>query len=219
MTNKSDLTGEAGLLFFGRMSASISHELKNALAIIKENAGLLSDYIHMMGKGMSVAPDRFEKIAGRIEAQTRRADAIIKNLNQFAHSMDIPAKSVDLNDILELLVALHRRPAAMRQVELAPRAAGTAVMVTTNPFLLLNLLGLVLAHALHAVPAGGIMTLAVDVVESEAGFRFQDLRNFADLPAAHFPGEHENALLTALNAKAIIEPKACQIVVRMPMQP
>jgi signal transduction histidine kinase len=219
MTDKSDLTGEAGLQFFGRMSASISHELKNALAIIKENAGLLSDYIHMMGKGMSVEPDRFDKIAGRIEAQTRRADAIIRNLNQFAHSVDIPSKSLDLNDILELLVALHRRPAAMRQVELAPRVAEAAVMVTANPFLLLNLLGLMLAHALHAVPAGGIMTLAVDVVESEAEFRFQDLRNFADLPAAHFPGEHENALLTALNAKAIIEPKACQIVVRMPMQP
>jgi C4-dicarboxylate-specific signal transduction histidine kinase len=219
MTDKRDLTGEAGLQFFGRMSASISHELKNALAIIKENAGLLSDYIHMMGKGTPVAPDRFDKIAGRIETQTRRADAIIKNLNQFAHSVDIPAKSVDLNDIQELLVALHRRPAAMRQVELASRAAEAAVMVTTNPFLLLNLLGLVLTHALHAVPAGGIMTLAVDLAQSEAEFHFEGLQNLADLPEVHFPEEHENALLTALSAKAIIEPKACRIVVRVPLQP
>jgi signal transduction histidine kinase len=219
MTERPDLIGEAGLQFFGRMSASISHELKNALAIIKENAGLLSDYIHMMGKGMPVGPERFEKIAGRIESQTLRADAIIKNLNQFAHSVDVPAKSVDLNEILELLVALHRRPAAMRQVELGPRPAQSPVVVTTHPFMLLNLLGLILTHSLQAVPGGGTMTICLGLAPSGAEMAFGDLENLADLAPDQFPGEHENVLLTALNAKAIIEPEACRIVVRLPLQP
>jgi signal transduction histidine kinase len=219
MTDKPDMIGQAGLQFFGCMSASISHELKNALAIIKENAGLLSDYIHMMGKGMSVEPERFDKIAGRIEAQTHRADAIIKNLNQFAHSVDIPVKSVDLNEILDLLVALHRRPAAMRQVELEPRPTVSPVTVTTNPFVLLNLLGLVLAFSLQTLPGGGVMTLSTGPAQSEAEVGFGDLQNLADVPADQFPGEHINALLTALGATAIIEPEACRIVVRLPMQP
>ncbi|MEJ2660389.1 MAG: histidine kinase dimerization/phospho-acceptor domain-containing protein [Desulfobacteraceae bacterium] len=219
MTDKPDMIGQAGLQFFGCMSASISHELKNALAIIKENAGLLSDYIHMMGKGMSVEPERFDKIAGRIEAQTHRADAIIKNLNQFAHSVDTPVKSVDLNEILDLLVALHRRPAAMRQVELEPRPAVSPVTVTTNPFVLLNLLGLVLAFSLQTLPGGGVMTLSTGPAQSEAEVGFGDLQNLADVPADQFPGEHINALLTALGATAIIEPEACRIVVRLPMQP
>ena len=34
---------DGGLFFFGKMSASISHELKNVLAIINENAGLAED--------------------------------------------------------------------------------------------------------------------------------------------------------------------------------
>jgi C4-dicarboxylate-specific signal transduction histidine kinase len=219
MTNKPDLIGEAGLQFFGRMSASISHELKNALAIINENAGLLGDYIHMMGKGMSVEPERFKKIAGRIEAQTRRADAIIKNLNQFAHSVDIPAKSVDLNEIIDLSVALHRRPADMRQVELDPRPSESAVAVTTNPFLLLNLLGLMMAQSFQAVPGGGAMTISVGLTQSEAEIGFGGLERLADVPADQFPGEQANALLTALGAKAIIESEACRIVVRLPMQP
>ncbi len=218
MTNKPDLIGEAGLQFFGRMSASISHELKNALAIINENAGLLGDYIHMMGKGMSVEPARFEKIAGRIEAQTRRADAIIKNLNQFAHSVDVPAKSVDLNEIMGLLVALHRRPADMRQVELDPRPSESAVAVTINPFLLLNLLGLMLAQSLQAVPGGGAMTISVGLAQSEAEIGFGGLEKLVNVPADQFPGEQANALLTALGAKAIIESEACRIVVRLPMQ-
>jgi C4-dicarboxylate-specific signal transduction histidine kinase len=219
MTDRPDIIGQAGLQFFGRMSASISHELKNALAIIKENSGLLTDYIHMAGKGMAVETERFEKIARRIDAQTLRADAIIKNLNQFAHSVDVPSKPLDLNEILGLLVALHNRPAAMRQVALESRPAESAVVVTTNPFLLLNILGLVLSHAIHAVPAGGTMPIAVDLAPSEAEIRFEDLRNLEDLPTTDFPGEHENALLTALNAKAIIEPKACRIVVCLPLRP
>jgi C4-dicarboxylate-specific signal transduction histidine kinase len=218
MTNKRDPIGEAGLLFFGRMSASISHELKNALAIIKENAGLLSDYILMTGKGMSVEPERFDIIARRIDTQTRRADAIIKNLNQFAHSVDTPTKSVDLNEILDLLVALHRRPAAMQQVELEPRPAESAVVVRTTPFLLLNVLGLMLAHALKTVPAGATMTIAVGLAQSEADLGFGGLQNLADFTADQFPGEHENALLTALDAKAIIESDACRIMVRLPMR-
>jgi signal transduction histidine kinase len=173
----------------------------------------------MMGKGMSVEPERFDKIAGRIEAQTHRADAIIKNLNQFAHSVDIPVKSVDLNEILDLLVALHRRPAAMRQVELEPRPAVSPVTVTTNPFVLLNLLGLVLAFSLQTLPGGGVMTLSTGPAQSEAEVGFGDLQNLADVPADQFPGEHINALLTALGATAIIEPEACRIVVRLPMQP
>ena len=140
MKTGPDLIGEAGLLFFGRMSASISHELKNALAIIKENSGLLTDYVGMMARGMPVEPQRFQTVAARIEAQTVRADAIIKNLNQFAHTVDSPGKPVDLNDTLALLVVLHNRPAAMRQVSLAPCFAQAPVVITAASFLLLNAL-------------------------------------------------------------------------------
>ena len=39
--NNEDLT------FFGKVNASISHELKNILAIISETAGLLGDLVHL----------------------------------------------------------------------------------------------------------------------------------------------------------------------------
>ena len=43
MSANRDSASELGLDFFGNMTASISHELKNALAIVNENAGLLGD--------------------------------------------------------------------------------------------------------------------------------------------------------------------------------
>ncbi len=218
MKNRPDLIGEAGLQFFGRMSASISHELKNALAIIKENSGLLSDYINMMGKGMPVAPERFQTIAQRIDNQTRRADGIIKDLNQFAHTVDSPSKPVDLNQTLDILVALHRRPAAMLQVGLEPRPADSPAVVTTAPFLLLNALGLILAQAMKTAPAGEALTITVNISPSEAGISFGRLKTLSELPADQFPTEQLNALLTALGAKAIIEAGDCRIIVRLPLQ-
>ena len=87
------------------------------------------------------------------------------------------------------------------------------------PFLLLNVLGLVLALALKTIPAGAMLTIAIAPSGPEADIAFAGLQNLKNLPPDDFPGEHVNALLTALNAKAIIEEKADRIVVRLPVQP
>ena len=63
MQLKDEPICEQGLRFFSATTASLSHELKNALAIIKENAGLLTDYMAMFEKGSPVAPDRLITVA------------------------------------------------------------------------------------------------------------------------------------------------------------
>jgi C4-dicarboxylate-specific signal transduction histidine kinase len=209
--------GQAGLQFFGRMSASISHELKNVLAIIKENAGLLNDYIGAAAKGAPLDPQRLSSVGRRIETQTVRADAIIKTMNQFAHTVDSARQSVDLNHTLTLLVSLHLRTAAMRQVNLAPRSADAPVMITSAPFLLLNLLGLALSTALQAVPAGGALSIRVEKTSSGGLFDFGGLTAFSNLSDLVFPGPQESALLTALGAQARMEPSEERICVALPV--
>jgi signal transduction histidine kinase len=212
----SDLIGNAGLKFFSRMNASISHELKNTLAIIKENSGLLDDYIGMMAKGVHVEPQRFQTVARRIETQTVRADAIIKNLNQLAHLIDVPSKPVDLNEISTLLVLLHNRPAAMRQVTLAPCLAASPVMITTAPFILLNALGLALDFAFNAVVPGQSMSVIVGNVETELSICFGELTSLCDMGAIDYPAAHDKALLTALGAEARVEKEMGRIMIVLP---
>jgi len=60
VTSRMDINGENALKFFGKMTASISHELKNVLAIINENAGLLEDLCAMAEKGRPVDPVRIK---------------------------------------------------------------------------------------------------------------------------------------------------------------
>jgi hypothetical protein len=44
------------------MTASISHEIKNVMAIINESAGLLEDYSLMAEKGMPIDPDNASRL-------------------------------------------------------------------------------------------------------------------------------------------------------------
>ncbi|MBI5895626.1 MAG: sensor histidine kinase [Desulfobacterales bacterium] len=195
-----NLVGQSGLTYFGRTTASISHELKNALAIIKENAGLLGDYLLMADKGVSIDPARFKTVATRIEDQVARADGIIKNLNRFAHSVDDPVKVLDLNELAGLLGVLSQREAAMRQVTLHVCPESATTTVTTAPYLLLTLLGRCLSVCLQYMGAG--KALAVRVTKEGAGGRisFESLDAAALATAGTFPGENESALLSAVGA-------------------
>ncbi len=148
MNGTIGILGETGLKFFGAMTASASHELKNVLAIINENAGLMSDLTEMMIKSGAVDLDRIHSLAGRFGSQVSRADRIIRNLNQFAHSMDHPANEVDLCEQLQVAVDLTHRFAAMKGVGLELDLPETPVCLKTNSFFLHHLLWLCLEYAM-----------------------------------------------------------------------
>ena len=144
MSASRESIGECGLHCFGSVSASISHELKNALAIINENAGLLEDLSFMAGKGLPLDPVRLKGLAANIGKQIQRADGIIRNMNRFAHSADEPIKCIDLGETLALTVALSSRLAAMKSVTLNFEPPPQPICVTSRLFYLENLFWLCL---------------------------------------------------------------------------
>jgi signal transduction histidine kinase len=109
MNSQYSSIGETGLRFFGKVSASISHEIKNVLAIINENAGLLEDLSFAAKRGAAIDPDRLDRACRQFSKQIHRADTIIKNMNQFAHSVDVFAAPVDLFEATELVSNLAGR--------------------------------------------------------------------------------------------------------------
>ncbi|MDA8138090.1 MAG: hypothetical protein M0036_05485 [Desulfobacteraceae bacterium] len=199
MKTELDIIAQAGLRYFGRTTASISHELKNALAIIRENAGLMDDYLAMAEKGLPIDMAKFKVLTGRIEGQTRRADGLIKNMNRFAHSVDEPLRKVNLNEMVELLAALSHREAAMRQVGLQVAQCQQPVVLVTAPYLLLTLLGHCLTYALTAVNAGGTIILKVQG-DTPGAIVFESLNRLAALPPDAFPDERVTVLAEALGA-------------------
>ena len=98
-------------------SASVTHEIKNTLAIINENAGFLND-LNTMSKEVNncMAPIQIQQATEAIIKQVSRANAIMNNLNRFAHSLDTLVKQTNLHDSLTLVIKLTERQAAMKHI-------------------------------------------------------------------------------------------------------
>ncbi|MBN2140579.1 MAG: HAMP domain-containing histidine kinase [Desulfovibrionaceae bacterium] len=159
MNTQAGPTKREGLRFFGRVSASVSHEIKNVLAVINEGAGLMEDLSLLAEKGLPVEPGRLREVARSILGQVRRGDDIVKNMNLFAHSVDEEVGQVDLAEALRLTLALCGRFAALKNVSLALGDCAPA-SVRTDPYALEHLLHQLIRSALERTEAGATLTLA-----------------------------------------------------------
>jgi signal transduction histidine kinase len=216
MNDAIGILGESGMKFFGAMTASISHELKNVLAIINENAGLMGDLTHMMMKSGSVDLDRLHSLAGRFGGQVSRADRIIKYLNQFAHSMDHPVKEMDLCEELQLAVDLSHRFADMKAVRLELNLPEAPICISTNSFFLLQLLWLCLEYAVDV--SGPQKTVKIDcnkypgkVNIKLSGFNHQMNGNEKDLFR-----EQGKAVVNFLNADIKLDEETDSMTITLP---
>ena len=86
----------------GGISAIVTHEIRNNLAVINENAGLLDDLTDMVGEQGAVPGKKTRQIAAAINGQVAQANKLMKNLNVFAHSYDSPSATIDLQETLRL---------------------------------------------------------------------------------------------------------------------
>lgn len=198
MDSKYDGIGEAGLQFFGKVSASIAHEMKNILAIINENAGLLEDMTFAAQRaGGAIDPERLNRACQNFSKQIHRADEILKNMSQFAHSVDQFNVPVNLYELAGLVANLVGRRAAMRKVSLEMVAPQEPVNLTTTPFLLENLIWLCLEFAIAATSTDRLLTLTSEKTESGACLHIAGIDGLAQAFPAQLPAGHEEIFAAA----------------------
>ena len=195
------IIGETGLQYFGKMSALISHEIKNVLAIINENAGLLEDYTMMAEKGMPIDSKRLKTASGKIMAQIQRAERIIKNMNKFAHSVDENIRAIDLSEVIDLVVALSTKFVSMHNVKIELNPTLEQVNITTSPFFIENLLWRCLNFAVDSIGQGETIGIMVEKMEKGAEIKFTGIQDIGDSQPDSFPGDTEKALLKTLKAE------------------
>ncbi len=113
MKNKIVKDRDDEAAFFGKVTASTTHELQNVLAIIKENAGLMEDFIQMSPNSLSDnLPDLLEKFThclGKIKEQSYRGVELTSGLNKFAHTTDRLYAPVNIYEIAKRLIFLTKR--------------------------------------------------------------------------------------------------------------
>jgi signal transduction histidine kinase len=185
MENAKARFGYDSLAFFGRVNASISHELKNVMAIISETAGLLEDLSDMVSTGSHVPPDMLKSCTASIMEEIQRGFAVIRQMNRFAHSVDRPAESVNLMDILNLVIGLCGYVSFSGKISLQPCEDVTPVAMT-SPFLLQAIVYQSLLHTFRN--AGSDAEIAISVHSRDdstwritlSGFTFGEFQVFPD---------------------------------------
>lgn len=138
---------------FAGISAIVTHEIRNVLAIINENSGLLEDLAMMSGDNGNVPGERVKTMVAKVGSQVERANRLMKDLNTFAHSGDTPFGSIDLQENIRIMTALTQKKAAAKKLEIDVRGE-RGVLLTTKPLLFNALLYTCLVGIYEAVSFG-----------------------------------------------------------------
>jgi C4-dicarboxylate-specific signal transduction histidine kinase len=154
--------------FIGRITAGITHEMKNVLAIIRESAGLMEDLLSMTGDTGFPHRERFVRAMGTIQAQVERGIDLSTRLNRLAHSPDAPLAVIDLNQTVSQMALLAERFARLRGVRLTAAPHPEAIRVSTSPVRVQMALLAGLESMWNSMAGGGGLTLCVSRIGAEA---------------------------------------------------
>jgi len=109
---------EKEVAFFGKITAGITHEMKNVLAIIRESSGLMGDIISISPEAVIKYQEKIQTSLVRIKDQIERGVNLTDRLNKFAHSTDETLSKIDLQETIEQLISLAQRFARLKHVVL-----------------------------------------------------------------------------------------------------
>ncbi len=216
MSPSLEQIGQEELQYFGKVSASVTHELKNVLAILNENAGLLQDFAAMAEQGQPLDPERIRRLATTMMTQINRGDDIIKRMNRFAHSADEHLATVELNELVTMVLKMFERTATNRGVKTAVTSTTARVTIITDPFALETLLGSLLYRITESVPDIGTLSIEMVPVGDGGQINLSGLKEQDAAVSNTLDSDIVAALLANLQAETVFNPDYGNLVITLP---
>ena len=160
----------------GRLAAGVAHEVKNPLAIL----GMGIEYLtKKLAQGDPTVTLTLSDMADAVQ----RADAIILGLLDFSAHRDLDSKSEDVSAIVEQALGLVKHVLASNgaPIGLHKELAANLPPVWLDRNKIIQVLVNVLSNAVHAMPAGGTLTMRTqarqlqpDEIDRDDGSRLAD---------------------------------------------
>ncbi len=152
---------EEGLRFFGRMSASTTHEIKNTLAIINENIGLMDD-LAMMAQDGTLSCESVSSISTNIKKQIQRSNNILQKFNKFSHSVDRSTQMIDLEKTVRFTMEIASRLIDMHEVKVQIIPAQFSSGLKINQFFLENIIWKAIDISCHRAKQSKNITISFE---------------------------------------------------------
>jgi signal transduction histidine kinase len=178
--DNSGVRGQAladeGLRFFGSITASVTHDLTNVIAIIDQTSGLIQDMVVAEKSGSPLSVERLSDAIGTTQKQSNRALEIIRRLNQFAHSADDSGVVFDVPDVIENLVEICRRFAALKRATFELDTPPGRIQIEGNPFLFQDAVYRALRLALGPAQPGDAIRISLEGDDADVSVRVESPR-------------------------------------------
>ena len=154
----------------GQMAASIAHEINNPLA------GVLV-YIKLLSK--KLADDTYRKeealdYLAKTWSEVSRCSRIIKNLLDFARQTEPMLRLVDINQVIEQVLAMVGHQAQLQNVEVVKEFSPSLPKVMADFDQLQQVFTNLTLNAIQAMPEGGKLTLRTSVVDNQVKVDAED---------------------------------------------
>jgi signal transduction histidine kinase len=152
----------SNLNFFGKITASVTHELNNVFSIINEYNGLLEDQIFIAESELTPNLEKLSRIQDRLAKQIARGETIIRNLNKFAHSTDHEYIEFDLNDYVENILNLTTRLANLKKIKLTFENDHKPVLIVNNPYEIMRNIFLIISYLLDTLGSQAELSFSIE---------------------------------------------------------
>jgi len=158
------------LTSLGQLAASVAHEINNPLA------GVLV-YTQLLSK--KVTGDAFKKeealgYLSKMETEVGRCSRIIRNLLDFARQTEPMLRLVDVNQVIEQVLAMVGHQAQLQNVEVVKEFSPSLPKVMADFDQLQQIFTNLTLNAIQAMPDGGRLTIRSSAVDGEVRIDVQD---------------------------------------------
>jgi len=137
----------------GKMVASVSHEIKNPLGIVRSTAEILERRLRKLAPGN-------EHLAKIIVDETGRLNGIVSEFLDFARPQTPNFKEVDINEVIKRAVEFITPELEKGKIKLESRLASGLGMVNVDPEQLYRAFLNILVNAIQAMPEGGVLLVS-----------------------------------------------------------
>ena len=147
---------EAGkLASVGELAAGIAHEINNPMAIMVEEAGWIEDLLQEEEFEEGTHLDEFKRAVKQIKTQGKRCKEITHKLLSFARKTDPKIKVVQLNDLVEEIVALCEQRAKYSNIHISMNLMPDLPTIHASPSEMQQVLLNLINNAVDAMEKSG----------------------------------------------------------------
>ena len=147
---------EAGkLASVGELAAGIAHEINNPMAIMVEEAGWIEDLLQEEEFQEGANLDEFKRAVKQIKTQGKRCKEITHKLLSFARKTDPAIKVVQLNDLVEEIVALCEQRAKYSSIHINMNLMSPLPTIHASPSEMQQVLLNLINNAVDAMEKSG----------------------------------------------------------------